>query len=65
MVVTVTDATSVSEAGVVDPLEPLRHAVVEGLMGIIGAPDDPGVARVGDEAVRDLDAALLASGGSA
>ena len=41
-------------------VEDLQHAVVAGLMGVIGAPDDVGVARSGDEIVRRLDAALRA-----
>ena len=43
-----------------ESIEDLQHAVVAGLMGVIGAPDDVGVARSGDEIVRRLDAALRA-----
>ncbi|MFP3991460.1 hypothetical protein U9R90_29130 [Streptomyces sp. E11-3] len=38
----------------------LGHAMVEQLMGIIGAPDDQDVARAADSVVRDLDALLRA-----
>lgn len=44
-----------------DPIETLQHALVDGLMAVIGAPDDPEVARAGDETVRRLDAALRAA----
>ena len=48
-------------AAAADPIETLQHAMVEGLMGIIGAPDDADVAAAGDEVVRRLDAALRAT----
>lgn len=39
-------------------IEDLQHAMVAGLMNVIGAPDDVDVARAGDEIVSKLDAAL-------
>ncbi|MFF7635743.1 hypothetical protein ACFZB9_21715 [Kitasatospora sp. NPDC008050] len=54
-----------SPAGTADPIETLQHAMVEGLMGVIGAPDDADVAAAGDEIVRKLDAALRATADAA
>jgi hypothetical protein len=36
----------------------LRHAMIEQLMAVIGAPDDETVARTADSVVRALDARL-------
>ncbi|WP_369215442.1 hypothetical protein [Streptomyces flavofungini] len=43
-----------------DPADTLKHAMIEQLMGIIGAPDDEDVARAADGVVRELDALLRA-----
>lgn len=36
-------------------LDAQRHSMVEALMGIIGSPDDPAVARHADELLQALD----------
>ncbi|MGW0538596.1 hypothetical protein [Streptomyces sp. NPDC003032] len=38
----------------------LKHAMVEQLMGIIGAPDDEDIAHAADAVVQELDALLRA-----
>jgi hypothetical protein len=43
-------------------LDERRHAMVEALMGIIGAPDDASVADAADALVQELDAAAAARG---
>ncbi|MFJ4920618.1 hypothetical protein [Streptomyces sp. NPDC088725] len=55
-----TPPAAAPEAAPATALEELQHAMLGGLMGIIGAPDDPAVAQAGDEVVLRLDA-LLAS----
>lgn len=53
------DTASTPPSGV-PALEDLRHAVVEQLTAVIGAPDDEEVARAADAAVRALDERLRA-----
>jgi hypothetical protein len=45
--------------------EDLQHAMVAGLMSVIGAPDDVEVAEAGNEIVRKLDVALRAAAAAA
>ena len=44
----------------VNETEALQHAMIEHLMGVIGAPDDVAVADAADGVVRALDARLSA-----
>ncbi|MGV2918437.1 hypothetical protein [Streptomyces alfalfae] len=53
-----TDSTE--NTATTDPADALKHAMIEQLMGIIGAPDDQGVADAADAVVRELDALLRA-----
>lgn len=56
-----TDSTgSTATDETTDPADALKHAMIEQLMGIIGAPDDQGVADAADAVVRELDALLRA-----
>ncbi|WP_447039678.1 hypothetical protein [Streptomyces sp. DSM 118878] len=56
-----TETTATTEsAETTDPADTLKHAMIEQLMGIIGAPDDQDVARAADAVVHELDALLRA-----
>jgi hypothetical protein len=55
-----TEATTGTTTETTDPADALKHAMVEQLMGIIGAPDDQDVARAADAVVHELDALLRA-----
>jgi hypothetical protein len=54
-----------ASTGAEESIEDLQHAMVAGLMGVIGAPDDVEVARAGDEIVSKLDTALRAAAAAA
>ncbi|MGV9884526.1 hypothetical protein [Streptomyces sp. NPDC003006] len=47
-------------SGNAETTDALKHAMVEQLMGIIGAPDDEEVARAADAVVQELDTLLRA-----
>lgn len=55
---TTAESAATESAGSGPSTDALRHAMVEQLMAIIGAPDDEEVARAAAGVVRDLDARL-------